>query len=62
MTITNKQIVLANRPSGMPDESTFNIVEKSLDTLQEDQLLVKTLYVSVDPYRRGRMDDTESYI
>lgn len=62
MSLKNKQIILANRPKGMPDDSTFQLVEKDIDELKEGQILIKTLYVSVDPYMRGRMEDAESYV
>lgn len=62
MTHINQQIILAKRPEGMPDQNTFKVVEKDVDNLEEDHILIKTLYVSVDPYMRGRMEDTESYV
>lgn len=40
----------------------FQFVEKDIEQLKEGQLLVKTLFVSVDPYMRGRMEDQESYV
>lgn len=60
--IENKQITLAERPKGMPDSNTFKIKSEDMKEITEGQILVKTLYVSVDPYMRGRMDDGESYI
>ncbi|GIN22016.1 NADP-dependent oxidoreductase [Siminovitchia fordii] len=62
MTILNQQIILAERPKGMPDTRTFKIVEKNVEELEKGQVLIKTLLVSVDPYMRGRMQDEESYI
>lgn len=62
MTFVNHQIILAERPKGMPDSNTFKFVEKDIEKLKEGQILVKTLFVSVDPYMRGRMEDAESYI
>lgn len=58
----NRQIVLANRPKGMPDEETFHFIEQDTKELEEGEVLLRTLYVSVDPYMRGRMQDAESYI
>lgn len=58
----NKEILLINRPTGMPTEDTFNFVENPIPTPKEDEILVKTLYLSVDPYMRGRMNDGKSYI
>ncbi|PIC74753.1 NADP-dependent oxidoreductase [Sporosarcina sp. P17b] len=59
---TQKEIHLANRPKGLPTMETFNFVEKSIPELKENEVLVRTLYVSVDPYMRGRMIDAKSYI
>lgn len=57
----NRQIVLAARPQGLPQESDFRLVESDAPTPAESQFLVKTHYLSVDPYMRGRMSEGESY-
>ncbi|RYG73339.1 NADP-dependent oxidoreductase [Lentibacillus lipolyticus] len=62
MVLTNNQIILAERPQGMPDDNTFQFVQAEVAAVQEGQILIKTLYVSVDPYMRGRMENAESYI
>lgn len=62
MVITTRRIVLAERPKGMPDSSTFATVDVTLPELEEGQILVRTLYASVDPYMRGRMNDAKSYV
>ncbi|TLS35308.1 NADP-dependent oxidoreductase [Pseudalkalibacillus caeni] len=62
MNKTNRQIVLEKRPKGMPDEETFRFKEQDIRELKEGEVLLRTLYVSVDPYMRGRMQDAESYI
>ena len=59
---TQREIHLANRPKGLPTMDTFNFVEKPIPELKENDVLVRTLYVSVDPYMRGRMIDAKSYI
>lgn len=56
----NKQIILKNRPKGRPSEDDFE-VEDYLDS-EGRALQLKTKYISVDPYLRGRMRDEESYI
>src|ERR1700688_511228 len=61
MPAINKQITLAARPSGMPKASDFKLVESSLPEPGSGEFLVRTLYVSVDPYMRGRMNDAKSY-
>ncbi|MBO1005688.1 NADP-dependent oxidoreductase [Pseudogracilibacillus auburnensis] len=62
MTLVNNQIILAERPKGMPDSDTFKVVQKDVAELEEGQVLVRTLFVSVDPYMRGRMQEGDSYI
>jgi NADPH:quinone reductase len=57
-----KQILLAARPKGLPDTANFKTVETTLPELMPGEVLVKPLYLSVDPYMRGRMNDSKSYI
>ena len=57
----NRQITLAARPVGYPKESDFNLVEAPIPVPEDGQVLVKTLYLSVDPYMRGRMNQARSY-
>ncbi len=58
----NRQIVLAARPVGMPKDSDFKLVESEVPAPVGDEVLVRTVYLSVDPYMRGRMMDRESYV
>jgi hypothetical protein len=58
----NKVILLAKRPVGLPTLSDFNFTEEERATLKEGEILLKTLYVSVDPYLRGRMSEAKSYV
>ncbi|TCS96604.1 NADP-dependent oxidoreductase [Hazenella coriacea] len=58
----NRQILLTSRPKGMPDESNFQLIETPIPSLQNHEVLIQTLYLSVDPYMRGRMNDSKSYI
>ncbi len=57
----NRQITLAARPVGYPKESDFKLVETPIPTPEDGQVLVKTIYLSVDPYMRGRMNQARSY-
>ncbi len=61
MTTMNRQIVLAARPEGLPKPSDFRLVETPVSELTEGQFLVKTNYLSVDPYMRGRISEAKSY-
>ena len=58
---SNRQILLANRPVGMPKASDFLLNETSIPTPVEGQVLCETLYLSLDPYMRGRMSPSKSY-
>ncbi|VAW30669.1 Putative oxidoreductase YncB [hydrothermal vent metagenome] len=58
----NKTILLNNRPKGKPQLSNFKFVLEDVPRISKGELLLKTVYVSVDPYLRGRMNDTKSYI
>jgi NADPH-dependent curcumin reductase CurA len=60
MTV-NKQIVLASRPIGFPKESDFKLVQSPIPSPGEGEVLVRSVYLSVDPYMRGRMNEVGSY-
>jgi NADPH:quinone reductase len=57
----NRTILLNKRPVGRPQLSDFKIVEEEKPQIKSGELLLKTTYVSVDPYLRGRMSDAKSY-
>ncbi|WRP07098.1 NADP-dependent oxidoreductase [Rossellomorea aquimaris] len=57
-----QQIQLVSRPEGMPVKEDFNFKEIEIPKPSKGQVLVKTLYLSVDPYMRGRMSDAKSYV
>lgn len=56
------EIRLVSRPNGMVTADNFAFVKTELKPLQDRQVLVRNLYMSVDPYMRSRMDDRESYV
>ena len=58
----NKSILLNNRPIGKPKLSDFKIVDEDMPELSKGEVLLKTRFVSVDPYLRGRMSDAKSYV
>ena len=58
----NKEIRFASRPAGMPTLDNFKIVEADLPQLNNGDVSVRTLYISVDPYLRGRMREGRSYV
>lgn len=57
----NQRIVLNSRPSGLPVAANFRFETIETPVVGEGQLLLKPVYVSVDPYLRGRMNDSKSY-
>jgi NADPH-dependent curcumin reductase len=58
---SNQQILLASRPQGEASTSNFNLATTDTPALQDNQVLVKHHYLSLDPYMRGRMNDGKSY-
>ncbi|MET8762439.1 NADP-dependent oxidoreductase [Lentzea sp. NPDC004782] len=62
MTSTALEVRLAARPNGWPTEDTFEIAEVDIPTPGEGQILVRNVFMSVDPYMRGRMNDVKSYV
>ncbi len=59
---TNKQVLLASRPKGAVAADNFRIVEAPIPAPGEGEVLVKNLWLSLDPYMRGRMNDVKSYV
>jgi hypothetical protein len=60
-TLTNKQQRLASRPAAEPTLDNFRLVEVPVPELAAGQVLVRSHYLSLDPYMRGRMNDGKSY-
>ena len=61
-SIISKEIRLKSRPSGMPILDNFEVAQVELSPIKEGQFLVKNLFMSVDPYMRGRMNNVVTYI
>lgn len=62
MTVAAREIHLKARPDGLPNASDFELVTRTLPEPAQGQLLVRTTWMSVDPYMRGRMRNRPSYI
>ena len=58
---TNRQVLLNSRPHGAPTPSNFRLENSELPTPADGQVLLRTVYLSLDPYMRGRMSDAPSY-
>jgi NADPH-dependent curcumin reductase CurA len=59
--MTNRQVLLRRRPVGMPVADDFEIVDAPIPPVTEGEVLRRTIYLSLDPYMRGRMNDGPSY-
>ncbi|MGC6230126.1 NADP-dependent oxidoreductase [Hafnia paralvei] len=57
----NRRYVLAQRPQGMPSDQDFRLEKVAQPEPEQGQVLLRTLYLSLDPYVRGRLDDAPSY-
>ncbi len=58
----NTQVIFRSRPDGVPSESNFEVVKKEMPVISDGQVLRRTIYLSVDPYMRGRMSEQKSYV
>jgi NADPH-dependent curcumin reductase CurA len=59
--VKNRRVTLASRPQGEPVESDFALVEADAPEPSGDEVLVRSLWLSLDPYQRGRMSEARSY-
>jgi NADPH-dependent curcumin reductase CurA len=61
IAMENQRVVLASRPSGWVTESNFRVESVPVPKPKDGEVLVKNLWLSLDPYMRGRMNDSKSY-
>jgi hypothetical protein len=61
MTAMNRQIRLKSRPTGEPTAANFDAVDAPVPEAKDGDVLRRTIYLSLDPYMRGRMSDAASY-
>src|SRR5438093_1320904 len=59
--MTNRRVLLKNRPVGEPKPTDFEVVDSPVPTPKDGEILVRTVWLSLDPYMRGRMNDVKSY-
>lgn len=62
MPVSSQEIRLAARPQGMPKQSDFELATAQIPDPAEGEILVRNIWMSVDPYMRGRMVDQKSYV
>ncbi len=60
--LTSREIRLASRPVGIPTAANFSLAWTESEPLKDGQVLVRNLFMSVDPYMRGRMNARKSYV
>ncbi len=60
--VRNRQVLLASRPQGWPTEDNFRFAESDLPSIADNQVLVRSHWLSLDPYMRGRMGEGRSYV
>lgn len=60
--VTSKQIELVSRPEGTPTKENFRLTTADIGPIHEGEMLIRNRWMSVDPYMRGRMKDTDSYV
>ena len=61
MKYSNKKFLLNKRPSGMPSDDCWKLDVEELSSLQNNEIIIKVKYLSIDPYMRGRMNESMSY-
>ena len=59
---TSKEVRLRSRPTGFPQESNFEVASVPVTQPADGEVLVRNIWISVDPYMRSRMTDQESYV
>ena len=60
-TEINVRVLLKSRPNGFPTEDDFDVVESPIPQPQQGEILMESLWLSLDPYMRGRMNEAKSY-
>ena len=61
MAVTSRRVVLESRPVGSPKTSDFKLVETAVPAIGDGEILTRTIYLSLDPYMRGRISGVKSY-
>ena len=61
MEYINKRYLLDKRPIGMPNDDCWKLEEEKISSIEKNEILIEVKYLSIDPYMRGRMNDSKSY-
>src|SRR5688572_1708340 len=59
--VTSRRVVLKSRPVGVPKPTDFSVVEAPVSAPSDGEILTRTIYLSLDPYMRGRISGVKSY-
>ena len=60
MEYLNKQYLLDKRPIGMPQDDCWKLNDDLITSLKKNEIIIEVKYLSIDPYMRGRMNDSKS--
>ena len=61
MEYINKRYLLDKRPIGMPEDDCWKLSDETITSLNKNEIIIEVKFLSIDPYMRGRMNDTKSY-
>ena len=61
MAATNRRVLLKSRPQGEPTHANFDVVDSPIPEPKDGEYLSRTIWMSLDPYMRGRMAETKGY-
>ena len=61
MNFVNKKVILKKRPVGFPKLDDFDFHKENIEEAKYGEVIIKVLWLSLDPYMRGRMNDSMSY-
>ena len=61
MEYINKRYLLDKRPIGMPEDDCWKLSDETITSLNKNEIIIEVKYLSIDPYMRGRMNDSKSY-
>ena len=61
MEYVNKRFLLDKRPVGMPQDDCWKLSDETINSLNKNEIIIEVKFLSIDPYMRGRMNDSKSY-
>ena len=61
MKYINNKFILKQRPNGMPSHDCWDNVSETIESIENNEIIIENHYLSIDPYMRGRMNEGKSY-